>query len=544
MTARPIAFFTIDHGTATTAAAIIGQLDGRFRLLAAGAQPAGISADGLLAGLVAEVAAIEPDVLPDPTTWSDWRRLESATHRPPRALVAAASETGLGAAEAAVAAAGWRVVGRISPERTDALAATERCLDPDVELLVVATADPVPAEERDALADLVALVAAALGRRDDEPTLVLAGGAAGVMQRFPAARVVLGPAPLPHPHAGADPLRDLLVVLDQALTAGAGGPAAGFPDGRRALVTATASLAAVLDRRVELVDVGATAGLRVLVGPGGVRGAIVSAEGALTPPDVIEDDRRADGVLQWSTIRADAASMRDRVRNLAIAPWRDAAGDGARLRLAAARAALARLDAAWRLPDDAEDRPASYGTDLLVASGGAFAVAPAPAVALALVDTLRRPGGMTLAHDHARVLAPIGGLADEADRRRLLADLLGDVLAPLGSAIVAAGLHAGRHRGTVRITSEDGADMRIELVPGGVQLVDLPPGVAATAELTTRDGLWLGVRAHHFALPVAGGLGGLVVDTREIPLRLPERPERRRDLLDAWQRPLWAGADT
>src|SRR3989304_4962141 len=68
-------------------------------------------------------------------------------------------------------------------------------------------------------------------------------------------------------------------------------------------------------------------------------------------------------------------------------------------------------------------------------------------------------------------------------------------------------------------------------------------GGGATAELTTRDGLWLGVRAHHFALPVAGGLGGLVVDTREIPLRLPERPERRRDLLDAWQRPLWAGGD-
>jgi len=544
VTARPIAFFTIDRGTATTAAAIIGQLDGRFRLLAAGAQPAGIPAEALLAGLVAEVAALEPHMLPDPATWNDWRRLESATHRPPRAVVAAASEAGLGAAEAAVAAAGWRVVGRISPERTDALAATERCLDPDVDLLVVATADPVPGEEREALADLVALVAAALGRRDDELTLVLAGGAAGAAQGFPAARVVLGPAPLPHPHAGADPLRDLLVALDQVLAAAAGGPTARLPDGRRALSKATASLAAVLDRRVELVDVGASAGLRVLAGPGGVRGAIVSAEGALTPPDVIEDDRRADGVLQWSTIRADAASMRDRVRNLAIAPWRDAAGDGARLRLAAARAAMGRLDAAWRLPDDAEDRPASYGTDLLVASGGAFAVAPAPAVALALVDTLRRPGGMTLAHDHARVLGPIGALADEADRRRLLADLLGDALTPLGSAIVAAGLHAGRHRGTLRITSEDGADMRIELVPGGVQLVDLPPGLAATAELTTRDGLWLGVRAHRFALPVAGGLGGLVVDTREIPLRLPERPERRRDLLDAWQRPLWAGADT
>jgi hypothetical protein len=43
---------------------------------------------------------------------------------------------------------------------------------------------------------------------------------------------------------------------------------------------------------------------------------------------------------------------------------------------------------------------------------------------------------------------------------------------------------------------------------------------------------------------VAGGLGGLLVDLRDVPLRLPDRADRRRDLLAAWQAALWQGSDT
>ncbi len=42
---------------------------------------------------------------------------------------------------------------------------------------------------------------------------------------------------------------------------------------------------------------------------------------------------------------------------------------------------------------------------------------------------------------------------------------------------------------------------------------------------------------------MTGGLGGLLVDLRDVPLRLPERADRRRDLLAAWQGALWAGGD-
>jgi hypothetical protein len=180
--------------------------------------------------------------------------------------------------------------------------------------------------------------------------------------------------------------------------------------------------------------------------------------------------------------------------------------------------------------------------DLLVASGGAFAIAPPPAVALALIDTLRAPGAVALAFDHARVLAPLGVLEDEHDRRRLLADLMDDVLVPLGSSITAPGLRA-THRGTIHVTV-GGATTSLSLASGTVQVVDLAPGLTASVRLESPDELWIGTRTRSVAFDVSGGLGGLLVDTREIPLRLPERAERRREVLESWQQPLWTGGES
>ena len=39
------------------------------------------------------------------------------------------------------------------------------------------------------------------------------------------------------------------------------------------------------------------------------------------------------------------------------------------------------------------------------------------------------------------------------------------------------------------------------------------------------------------------GLAGLLLDLRDIPLRLPERPDRRRELLGTWERALWPEHD-
>jgi hypothetical protein len=204
--------------------------------------------------------------------------------------------------------------------------------------------------------------------------------------------------------------------------------------------------------------------------------------------------------------------------------------------MAAARAALVRLAAAT------PEMSAGPSPDIILTASGAWSSVPAPAVALALVDVIRRPGASQLALDHARLLGPLGSIGDDDERRAVIADLADDLIAPLGSIVTPAGLRAGKSAGTLALHGNEGVD-EVDLVPGGLELVDLAPGQTAIAEFRFRDSVRLGAKGRHFAIDVAGGLGGLVVDLRDVPLRLPERADRRRDLLAAWQSALWAGSD-
>jgi hypothetical protein len=224
------------------------------------------------------------------------------------------------------------------------------------------------------------------------------------------------------------------------------------------------------------------------------------------------------------------------MRELRIAPWSDGAGEGAELRMAATRAALVRLAAATHMFDNAPV------PDLVVVACGVWSSVPPPAVALAHIDVIRRPGASQYALDHARLLGALGAIPDQGERRLLMADLVDDLLAPLGTVVTPAGLRAGRSAGSVVVHAASGSN-ELDLSPGGLELVDLPPGSTAVAEFRFRDRVRLGGKGRHFAIDVAGGLGGLLVDLRDVPLRLPDRADRRRDLLAAWQASLWAGAE-
>ncbi len=232
----------------------------------------------------------------------------------------------------------------------------------------------------------------------------------------------------------------------------------------------------------------------------------------------------------------DRHRLRDRLRELRLWPWSGIAGDGARLRLAAARAALGVLIAAT------PDQSALPAPDLVIVAGGAFAVAPGPAVALAVADVLRRPAAIAIAQDHARLLGPIGVIPDAVERRQAILDLVDDILTPLGSVVIPGGIRSGASAGRVTIHAGTGSSDS-DLVPGGLEVVDLAPGEIATAEFHFRDAVRLGTRGRKFAIDVSGGLGGLLIDLRDVPLRLPDRQDRRRELLDAWQESLWLTRD-
>jgi hypothetical protein len=537
MSSVSLAFFAIDHGTATTAASLIAPVEGRFRLLATGAAPRGAEVDAILEDLVLRVEAVEPGLLGPTTGWRRWARLESTTRTPRRVLCVATTDGVADALRRMFAWRGWSVAGRVVAAYVDPLEAMTACLDPGIDALAVAAGGRGDDEQR-LRTRLAPLLAAVMHERPELPILVC--GPAD----WPD---LAGPTVVPLVAPDADPaLPDpALQAVRVSLERDPGDdPGEDLPDGRLAIAEAVATLAALLHRRIEAVDVGHSGGSRLLATPAALERQVVSADAALVPGRVHPDsggrgsglDAAVDDITGWSTIRTDPYTLADRLRNLRLAPWRDGAGDGARLRLAALRAALARLDRTWR------DRPVGgpIGTgDMLVCTGGAFAAVPPPAVALAVVDGMRSPGVRSLFHDHARLLGPIGALPDEGDRRRLLADLLDDALVPVGSTIIVGeGRVAGRAPIAMRLTSRL-ARQDMELPSGDVHLMDLPPGVPAQVELASRESGLLGLRSRRVVVEVTGGLGGLLVDTRDVPLRLPDRAERRRSQLEAWEQPVW-----
>jgi hypothetical protein len=518
--------FALDLGAATASAALIGEIEGRRRLLASVSMPAGVAADELIAHLLARFAAADPDLAATlragaHAIW-DWPRLVARSTPPPILAVLATTVRERMAVERVAGTAGWRTTGA-SLESDGPIELTRVALERQVDAIAVVASEPTSREERATLAQLVA-VAGGIARRTPGPRIIHVGAAAAEAVPTSSEADEDGPLFAPGPTRGeppGEPLRRFLDLLD---------PARG--SARRAMLVAAVDLAAILDRRIELVEIGFDGGLRAVIGRTGLERppALVPAA-ALVPPEL--DDQIVDGVVGWSTVVLDRHRLRDRLRDFRLAPWVEAHGEGALLRLATARAALERLVRAT------PELGALEAPDLILVAGGAWAAAPGPVIALAIADVVRRPGASQLAFDHARLLGPLGTVEDPDERRALIGELADDLLAPLGSVIVPRGLRAGRNVGRLTVRGSSG-ETELELVPGGLQLVDLPPGQLATADLEFRDQVDLGTRGRHVRIEVGGGLGGLLVDLRDIPLRLPERAERRRALLAGWQAAFWA----
>ena len=558
MTSEPHAFLTIDHGAATASIALIGRVAGTWRLIGSLALPAGAEMDAAIDLLVVRVLTADPELASAlglvGIARDELPRFEVRSRRPRRLAVVAGAERTLSRLLATAGRSGWRATGA-SAETTDPLAMSRLLLDHGIDAILVGAGDPPRADERSAIRELAALVAAIAFRRPNVP-IILSGAMSEALDEFGDVSTRSGPIMLAPAAtvAGAPPRGRRGFPAIAASTNGVDAAGASRPDPlaelllevamptddpRRAIGPATQALADVLHRRVETIILGHDAGVRAAAEPsvGGVtrevRLAVVPA--AAVAPDE-PDDAIVDGVLVWSTVPSDRHRIRDRMRELRIAPWADAAGDGAALRMAAARAALVRLAAATT---DFEGAP----PDLVVCGGGVWSAVPAPTVALAHVDVLRRTGASQFALDHARLLGTLGAIPDPTERLTVIGDLIDDLLAPLGSVVIPSGLRSGRSAGSVLVHAGGGVS-ELDLVPGGLELVDLPPGETAVAEFRFRDRVKLGTRGRHFAVDVAGGLGGLLVDLRDVPLRLPDRADRRRDLLAAWQAALWQGFDS
>jgi hypothetical protein len=651
---QPRAFFALDLGSATTSAALIGHVGGRWRLIGHRAAPSSVDPATLVANLLGKIHLADSEILSElgarspvdvETLAASWPRFVASTAPPRRIAVLAGSRRQRIRLEAVALRSGWRVVGG-STDDTNAIDLARLVYSTETHAVLLG-ADRAPSgDDRRNLPDLAAMVAAATRSRP-ELTVVLAGGAAAYESIFfepnfaatgrtGAAQTSAAPEPVaatgieprnqvPEPagdtadrspdqqaaqsKAAAEPgdsesgdidassVGEVLVEVEvegegeaavpatDVAAEGAAEVTAAIPDAARPadesaiaaveppvahvllapdaeagtpagaslqqvleglraepndsrlnIARSIASLAYVLDRSIEVVEVGLQGGLMGRSEPFGhghfslVSSHACLVEGSFAPAET--SDEVIDELTAWLTTAMDRHRLTDRLNDLRVAPWGNADGDGAAFRLAAAKAALSRLVAA--VPEIGE-RPMP---ELLVAAGGILTSLPASVVALGLADIVRRSGITQLASDPARVLGPIGIIEDEGERRRLLANLADDILLPLGSLVVPAGVRPGKSAGHLKLKGTTYVS-EIELHPGAIQVVDLPGARSATAELEFRDAVRLGTRGHHFSMDVTGGLVGLLIDLRDVPMRISDRPESRRAALEAWQKGMW-----
>jgi hypothetical protein len=544
MTRVPQALAIVDTGAATISVSLVARIGDRWRLLGSLAAPAGTPEPALLAVIAARARAADSELEAlhelGTTALETIPRLVARSRPAGTIAVLGASRRAVGDLAAAARRTGWRVV-PASTDTHDPREMTELAMDRDVQAVVIGAGDPPGPDERAALDDLAAL-GGSVARRRPELRVVLVGSIRGRRAWSEA----LGE------EVPGDPAR-VIEVAGLGARHGAGGNMvraledllADPADGRQRLRWAAESLADLLDRRIELVEVGFDGGARIVAEPGsGGAGptseAVVTAAAGFAP--VEPDEAAVDAVLAWSTGSLDRHRMSDRLRDLRGRPWVDLTGDGARLRLAAATAALARLAA---LTPELDARSMA---DVTVISGGAFAMAPPAAIAIAVAATLRRPGVSQFAWDHARLLGPIGTIEDDAERLALLSDLVRDAVVPLGSVVVSGGLGSrrgsrSRDRARVgRLVLDAGAEARRrDLLAGELAFVDLPPGRRAEARFEFNDPVRFGRRTRNLSVAVTGGLAGLIVDLRDVPLRLPERRDRRRSVLTDWSAQSWPG---
>jgi hypothetical protein len=529
-------FFTLDRGTVSTAATLIAPVEGRYRMLAAAVASAALEPEALLEDLAWRVARTDASVAGSMEGWRDWSRLEVRSARPPRAcLVAASVETGT-LLERAFASAGWQIRARFFGPEPELIAFGEACLDADLDAVVVAGREDADPEERDR-ARLLWPRAGSLARMRDDLAVIACGPFIERPEGIADDRLFALPAP--------DALAEASALCQAARQVGAhliNGREASAIDSRAALRRSIVSLAVLLGKRVDGIEVGAAAGSRTIATAEGELRHAILAEAGLLPRGILVDDEAADAILRWSALPGEPATRHDRLRELTLRPGSLIDREGVHLRLAALRAALERLQGSWDALA-AEGRADDPAADVLVLCGGGFTMLPASAVALAVADGIRRPGVFTILQDHAGVLAPLGALPVEGDRRRLLADLMDDCLLPLGSALLTGALGGtGKEPGRLAIATPLFED-ELPLEAGQLRLVDLPPGIVARLDIDPGQGSILGVSGQRFRLEVSGGLGGLLLDTRPIPLELPSGAEQRRAMLEAWEEPAWMGSD-
>jgi hypothetical protein len=520
----------VDVGSAWTKATVVGRARGRWRIVAHAAQPTGWGESELRAALVARLAGAADRRVLDRLEQLLASAPRISCHTPVRAgrigLAAVSAELSGAAARHAAESAGWLVVeeataddGRPLADRLGALQAAE------VDAWLVAGG--FDAGRADQALEMAGLVAAARGRT--RAPVVWAGSAHladEVTALFEEGAVTQ--VTNPRPSATTEdplPLRHVLEELLQQIVEPAGVRQLSPVAFRRAV----AELARSSLRRVVGVDLGARYLTWVTADETGAAESRVFAGGGLAAASLVAPGTPSR-LARLLPLAIDELAVADAVGNLHARPGTLPQTDD---ELAIMHAGVRHLLARSTAGDGAV-----AGVDLLIGAGRSIAAAPQPwQAALLLIDGIRPLGVTQLALDAAAVMAPLGAL-DDAEISEGMGVLRDDSLVPLGAAVICRGGRPGQ--AAMRVTMHRTGWQPVgpvELRTGQLQVLPLGRGQAAELEIELEPGVSLGAArtAHRAHVTVTGGVIGLILDARDVPLAMPRRTEDRRAVLASWR---------
>jgi hypothetical protein len=522
-----------DIGSAWTKASVIARSRGRWRIAAHVAQPTAWGDEELRRGLAAHLAqAADRRVaghLEDLLATAP--RISSHTpRRAGRIALAGVSEELSGASALRGAeSAGWSVEavataddGRSISERLAGLQAAEV----DAWLLT----GGFEHGRADQALEMASLVAVA---REGSGSPVVWAGASSlsdeVRDLFEEGAVSI--VANPRPSATTEdlvPLRHALEELLQRVVE----PAGTRQHTPVAFRRSVAQLARSTVRRVVGVDVGARYLTWAQADEDGNAESRVFAAGGLGAARLVTSGGPGR-LARWLPIAVDELAVADALQNLHARPGTLPQTDDELVILhAAVRHLLAQT------AGDGAGSEAFQDADLLIGAGRTIAAAPRPAQAAQLLLDGIRPLGVTqLALDASGALAPLGALED-GEIAEGMGALRDDLLVPLGTSVLCRGGRPGQIVMRARLRRAGWPEIGpIEIRGGQLQVLPLARGHEADLEVELLNGASLGRGrpATRVQATVAGGLVGVILDARGIPLALPRRSDDRRAVLAGWR---------
>jgi MutL protein len=290
------------------------------------------------------------------------------------------------------------------------------------------------------------------------------------------------------------------------------------------------------------LDVGSASTAGYLHSQGRYSPAVVSGVGTGYGVGAVLAERGLAAIARWLPFPINERDLTHWLLNKMLRPQiTPTTREDVLLEHAVAREALAlALGALW-------DERSGAPYDFVIACGGVLAHAPHPGLAaLTLLDALQpSPDESLMAIElHLDVLGLMGAcgaLAFTAPDMALTLferDLLNNT--PLATCIVPLG--SGRV-GEIAVEAElktlSGGTQRISVQHGQIGCLPLAPGSSGTLTLRPAGGVRIGRNAPGEAAPsdpgkIRGSALGVIIDARGRPLRLPETPIERQQMLWDW----------